>query len=389
MRSRPGPTRTVLLVIDADTHRSRPGPAREYDVLRQRLQADVVDRSDIARSPVARVVQRRFGTPAALTLLAARRMWRYGTVYCDSEFYGLLLSLLVRLSPLRTRVFFLAHWPTRSFKVLLLGRLRAHRGSAGILVHATSLQERLVALGVPAAKVHVMPIAVDVDFWSPHGYQWEGPAYVSSAGVELRDYPTLVQALRSLPDVRARLAASSPYSRHGNSLDGLELPANVERVDCDTLGLRDVYEGSALVVVSLFDSEIGAGLTTIAEAMAMGKAVVTSRAVGQSDTVTDRRSRLRVDESRLTMGTVVRLSASGDVDPDLLGPTGYYVPPGDAEELGKVLAYLMEHPEVCEDLGRRGRRVAEQVLSLDRFGATLEEILTADRPAAATQVGRD
>ena len=376
MIRRTASTKPVLLVIDADTHASRPGPAHEYDVLLRRLDADVVDRSDLAGSAVVRLVRRRFGTPAALTLLAAVRMRRYRTVYCDSEFYGLLLSLLVRWSPLRTRVVFLAHWPTRSVKAMLLRRLKAHRGSAGILVHASSLQDRLLALGVPADKVHLLPIAVDVDFWSPRGLGEDGPAYVSSAGVELRDYPTLVTALRGLPELQARLAASSPYSRHGNSLDGLELPPNVERVDCDTVGLRDVYEGSSFVVVPVVDSEVGAGLTTIAEAMAMGKAVVTSRALGQSDTVADRRARLRADDSLLTTGAIVALSGAAQCDPDLLGPTGCYVPPGDPDALRQVLAYLAQHPEVCDELGRRGRRVAEQVLSLDRFAERLDTLLS-------------
>jgi glycosyltransferase involved in cell wall biosynthesis len=276
----------VLLVIDARTGAVEDGrPVREYDVQRRLLDADVVDRTDVERHWLAARVADRLGMPAGLTVLAALRLPRYRAVYCDSELYGILLSALVWLTRRRTAVFFLAHWPTRRAKAVVLGRLGAHRGTAGIFVHASALIDRLTAMGVPPAKLHLLPIAVDTTFWSPRGAQWDGPDYFSSAGVELRDYPTLVSALRGLPDVHARVAASSPYSRHGNTLDGQDAPPNLERVDCDTVGLRDVYETSLFVVVPVVESEIGAGLTTIAEAMSMGKAVITSRAEGQADTL--------------------------------------------------------------------------------------------------------
>jgi glycosyltransferase involved in cell wall biosynthesis len=94
-----------------------------------------------------------------------------------------------------------------------------------------------------------------------------------------------------------------------------------------------VYESSLFVVVPVVESEIGAGLTTIAEAMAMGKAVITSRAEGQSDTVVDRRAQLRGRSGRATTGGVVKTFGMDVDDPDLAGPTGLYVTPGDAGQL--------------------------------------------------------
>jgi glycosyltransferase involved in cell wall biosynthesis len=246
--------------------------------------------------------------------------------------------------------------------------LGAHRGTAGIFVHASALIDRLSAMGVPPAKLHLLPIGVDTSFWSPRGVQWDGSDYISSAGVELRDYPTLISALRDLPDVHARVAASSPYSRHGNTLDGQSLPANLERVDCDTVGLRDVYECSLFVVVPVVESEIGAGLTTIAEAMSMGKAVITARAEGQADTLADPRAHLRSSPARATSGGVVSASGLAVDDPDLAGPTGLYVPPGDPAQLRDAIRFLIDNPLLAESMGRRGRRVAERVLAVERFG---------------------
>lgn len=386
----------VLLVIDAVTARGAgERPVREYDVQRELLDADVVDRTDVERHWLASRVARRLGGPAGLTVMAALRLPRYRAVYCDSELYGILLSALVRLTPLRTAVYFLAHWPTRPVKALVLGRLGAHRGTAGIFVHASSLADRLAAMGVPATKVHVLPIAVDTAFWSPRGARWEGADYVCSAGVELRDYPTLVGAFEELPLVRARLAASSPYSRHGNSLDGVDLRSNVERVDCDTVGLRDLYETSLFVVVPVVESVVGAGLTTIAEAMAMGKAVITSRAEGQSDTLADRRARLRGLPQRVTFGAIVQASGVDAGDPDLAGPTGFYVSPGDVSGLRDAVRYLVEHPDVAQAMGQRGRRVAEKVMTVQRFGERTAAVIRAgvhssgtDQTRAAPHAGR-
>lgn len=366
----------VLLVIDARTGAAEDGrPVREYDVQRRLLDADVVDRSDVERHWLASRVAGRLGMPAGLTVLAALRLRRYRAVYCDSELYGILLSAVVWLTRRNTAVFFLAHWPTRRAKAMVLGRLGAHRGTAGIFVHASSLIDRLTGMGVPPAKLHLLPIAVDTTFWSPRGAQWDGPDYLSSAGVELRDYPTLVSALRDLPDVHARVAASSPYSRHGNTLDGQESPPNLERVDCDTVGLRDVYETSLFVVVPVVESEIGAGLTTIAEAMSMGKAVITSRAEGQADTLADRRAHLRGAPERATSGGVVHASGLALEDPDLGGPTGLYVPPGDPARLRDAVRYLVDNPAVAADMGRRGRRVAERVLAVERFGEVTAAVI--------------
>lgn len=369
----------MLLVIDAAMGVAEDGrPLREYDVQRRLLGADVVDRRAVERHWLASRVARHLGTPAGLTVLAALRLPKYRAVYCDSEFYGIVLSALVWLTRRRTAVFFLAHWPTRRTKAMMLGRLGAHRGTAGIFVHASALIDRLTALGVPAAKMHLLPIAVDTTFWAPTGAQWDGPDYISSAGVELRDYPTLLSALRELPDVRARVAASSPYSRHGNTLDGQDPPPNFERVDCNTVGLRDVYESSLFVVVPVLESEIGAGLTTIAEAMSMGKAVITSRAEGQADTLADRRAHLRSAPERGTPGGVVRASGLALDDPDLAGATGLYVAPGDPAELRDAVRYLVDNPAVAAEMGRRGRRVAERVLAVERFGEVTAAVIRGE-----------
>lgn len=374
--------RSVLLVVDGRTRAPQDGqrPDHAFEMLRARLDADVLDRDDVEAHWLAAKAAHRLGWPAGLTLLAALRARRYRVVHCDAESYGIILSLLVAWTPLRTSVLFVGHWPTRRAKSFLLGTLRAHRGAAGIIVQSSAVRRRLLALGVPARKVHEVPLAVDTSFWSPGRAVWHGPRYVASAGVELRDYPTMVSAMRALPQAAARVAAASAYSRHGNSLDGLDLPANVERVECTTAELRDLYDTSEFVVVPLVENETSAGLTTIVEAMSMGKAVICTRTEGQSEAVTDRRRQLRCGQDQrgpVTHSQLNHLLSAGDVD--LTGPTGLYVPAGDVAQLREAITYLWENPDVARELGARGRRVAVSLMSVASIRA-----MTVDLVRAAT-----
>ena len=372
----------TLLVIDAHVRAPRHGRAlRDYDVLHDVTGADVVDRDDVAGHLLARTVARLLGRPAGLALLAAVRAPRYDAVYCDAESYGLLLGLLAVLLRWRTRVTVLMHMPRHPAKRMLLRTFGAHRGMAAIVVNGSAVRDELhQQLGVPSAKIHIVPMAVDVDFWSDErAARGSRPPCVASAGQEFRDYPTLVAAARPL-DVQVRIAAGSPYSTRPDTLSGLDLPPNVEQVRCDTPGLRDVYAGSALVVVPLSDVVSVAGVTTIVEAMAMGKCVVTTRSLGQADTVADRRKVLRTPAALPTGGALAGIVEPEDAD--LRGATGFYVPVADVQELRRVLAYLLSHPEVCAELGARGRRVAERVHDVRVVAPAIAALLHAPRRGA-------
>ena len=105
--------------------------------------------------------------------------------------------------------------------------------------------------------------------------------------MEWRDYPTLIQAVENSDDLRVRLAAASPWSKHQNETEKRELPAHIEAKRYDYAGLRDLYEQSAFTVVPLYENDFQAGVTTLLEAMAMGKCVAVTRTEGQRDVVTD------------------------------------------------------------------------------------------------------
>ncbi len=86
-----------------------------------------------------------------------------------------------------------------------------------MLVYSTS-EERLAIdkLRLPASKVERIYYHADQEFFKPQGTALE-PDLICAAGQLLRDYDTLVEAVRDLP-VRVQIAAGSLGSSGRSSL---------------------------------------------------------------------------------------------------------------------------------------------------------------------------
>ena len=91
-------------------------------------------------------------------------------------------------------------------------------------------------------------------------------------------------------DIDMAIAAVSPWSKRDDSSAGIAIPANVTARGYDLFALRQLYADSAFVVVPLEVTDFQAGITTILEAMSMGKAVICTRTPGP-----DRHHRRRRD----------------------------------------------------------------------------------------------
>jgi glycosyltransferase involved in cell wall biosynthesis len=390
----------ALLVISAEVKRSvQPDiaagrfPRKDYFELEQALDADLLDWIAIDTHASARLLKRVAGTSIAHAWLAFRQRRSYQVIYTDSERVGIPLTALLKLARARNRHVMLAHllspWKKRVW--FRWGHIQSH--IAAILCHS-SLQRRIMIeeLGIPAEKIVLLPYQVDEHFWRPMPAQ-EAQAALSAApgstaasdtasaptrpgicsvGLEYRDYPTLVEAVRGL-DVQLEIAAASYWSTHSGMKADESLPPNVHVSSHQYLSLRHLYASSRLVVVPLFDVPNQAGITSILEAMAMGKAVIVSGTRGQTDTIRDRRNN--------GFGRIERevlpgfLEAPGVEDALRHLPTGFYVKPGDAAELRQAISYLLAHPEVADELGRNGRRVFENLMTLDMFTARIVQVI--------------
>jgi glycosyltransferase involved in cell wall biosynthesis len=208
------------------------------------------------------------------------------------------------------------------------------------------------------SRVRLTPFMVDSEFFAPQRVTPTPRAMICAVGLEFRDYPTLLQAVRDMA-IEVVIAAASPWSKRGDTTQATEIPANVTVRRFSQYDLRQLYADSLFVVVPLFEVNFQAGVTTILEAMAMEKAVICTRTAGQTDVIVD-------------------------------GVTGIYVPPGDAVALREAIEYLLANPDVAQAMGKAGRRLIVEKMSLDcytqRLHQYVQEFLSKQRHAVSNTI---
>jgi glycosyltransferase involved in cell wall biosynthesis len=320
-------------------------PRPDYVALAEVMDADVVDVAEARRRSgrIGRVIERLGGRGALLAWVCFRQRRRYSAVFTDGEQVGLPLALLCRLTGRRPFPHvMIVHILSVPKKERLYRAFRLGRFIDTMVVYSTAQRHYICdRLGFPADRVVLTPFTVDTAFFSadrvePH----RGPRpTISSAGLEFRDYPTLMKAVRGF-DARVVIAAASPWSARRDSTEGAAVPDNVEICRLGFVELRQLYADSDVVVLPLHDVEFQAGVTTILEAMAMGKPVICSRSRGQTDVVVD-------DEN------------------------GVYVEPGDPSALRTALERLLADPAAIRRLGAAGRDLAVRSCDVTVYAARL------------------
>jgi len=327
-------------------------PRTDYVELARALDADVMDMHylDERASGLARTLVRWAGTPTAQVAEAFLRRRRYEHVVARADRLGLPLALLHKLGRADRNIVLISVWPSRWKKAIFLRPLRAHSHLQVIVNYGTTQMEiAATRLRVPPAKLHHAPQPVDERFWSPSGAPAED--VIAAVGSEARDYRTFVEAIDGLP-LTAEVAVGTTVFTDGNGPSDLApvlrplltAPPNVTvHQQLDPAELRKLYARSRFVVVPLQEVDFDAGVTCIAEAMAMGKAVIVTRNRGQVDLVEE-------------------------------GETGLYVPAEDAGALRAAIAHLWSHPEEAARMGRAGRARAESRLTLDGWVRTVAEL---------------
>lgn len=377
-------------------------PRKDYFELASALQADILDWQATNKNSFGRLLARTVGTSIAHAWLAFGQRRNYQAIYTDSERVGIPLAALLKIARARNRHIMLAHllspWKKRVW--FRWGRIHSHITT--ILCHS-SLQRRIMIenLRIPVEKIALIPYQADERFWHPmspaaaqaalnqtaaservsstptstpvsNGSVTSNIPMICSVGLEYRDYPTLIEAVRGL-DVQLEIAAASYWSNHRGIDAGKPMPANVHISAHQYLRLRHLYASSRFVVVPLLEVPNQAGITVILEAMAMGKAVIVSGTRGQTDTIRDRRNK---GYGRINREVLPGFLDEPGVEQALQHlATGFYVKPGDADELRKAISYLLAHPDVADELGCNGRRVVASLMTLDAFTVRIVQII--------------
>ncbi len=326
---------------------ARPRP--EFLHLAQTYGVELLDWSQLPAGPNGRSHRQS----VRHVIAALRRLKDYEVVFSDGEHLGIPLSLAMRRLGITTPHLTIGHHLTTATKKPFFRWLGADQRISRILVHSRNqLELAQRRLGISGARLAYIPYFVDSAFWRPRPDPED--SLIVSAGLEHRDYLTLARACSGLPE-RVLIASGSLHSPRARCRMPEVLPPGFE-IGFATYGtLRGWYARASLVVIPLMQNDFQAGVTSLLEAMAMGKAVIVTATDGQGDVVEH-------------------------------GVTGLLVPPSDAGELRRVIRWLLAHPAERARLGANARRAVENEFSLEKYtsrlAAHLREVATV-APAAA------
>lgn len=176
----------------------------------------------------------------------------------------------------------------------------------------------------------------------------EGCGLFISTGKEMRDFPTLISAFNNVgaeldiyvnkkngevdyDSIFSKMdIADNVHVHWTNRLAPYEMSLLVEKADC--------------VVVCCQETKYTVGLTTVVEALALGKPIICSR------------------------------NPQIPVDFDKEG-CGISVPYYDVKGWEKAINYIMEHPDEAEKMGRRGRELARTTYNDRRCAEEVAAVL--------------
>jgi glycosyltransferase involved in cell wall biosynthesis len=337
-------------------------PLTDYIAMARGFPADLIDYRTAREIGgwIGRLLEKIGGPNLMLAWACYRQRGKYQVLFTDGEQIGLPLALLLKVAggKQRPRHSMITHRISVRKKMIFLDVLRVYSHIDTFIVYATWQADFIRARWKQlAGKVRYTPFMVDACFFSSEKVPMDawpatldnrhGPV-ISAVGMEYRDYPTLMDALRGLP-VQAVLAAASPWSKKPDTTTGAQVPENVLVRRFSQYELRELYAVSRFVVMPLYPVDYQAGVTAILEAMSMGKAVICTRTPGQTDVIVE-------------------------------GENGLYVEPGDPISMRSRIQWLLDNPQEADRMGRNGRRLVEQEMSLERYVPRLATFIESPTP---------
>lgn len=334
-------------------------PYTDYVAMSETFPADLIDyaRAEAESGWFGKLLLRLGGPNLNLAWACFKRRDRYKVIFTDGEQIGLPLAFFLKFFSIgnrsRPQHLMIVHILSTGIKQRIIDTFKLHTAIDKFFVYST-LQQKFIAerWSLPLSRVPFTPFMVDHHFFSPEegvdqphidGVTDTNRPYICSVGLEFRDYPTLIEAVKGL-DIHVVVAAGSPWSKREDSTEKVTIPANVTVRRFSQYELRKVYAESQFMVMPLYENDFQAGVTALLEAMAMKKAIVCTRTKGQTDVIRE-------------------------------GENGLYAPPADPAALRKAIVTLLEQPSMAEEMGMRGRQLIEAEMNLNRYAENLGEFV--------------
>ncbi|MGB8699571.1 MAG: glycosyltransferase family 4 protein [Thermosynechococcaceae cyanobacterium] len=163
--------------------------------------------------------------------------------------------------------------------------------------------------------------------------------YICAIGGNARDYPTLMAAMKKLPDVQLAIVVRP------DNLKNLSVPSNVKVfVNLPMDRAMNILQYSRFMVLPLKGSKIPCGHVTLVAAMHLGKAFVITNSQGVSDYAFH-------DTNAITCE------------------------PFNPDALSVAIRTLWSDPQKCQRLGENGQQFAQQNCSEESSRLQLQQLL--------------
>lgn len=263
-----------------------------------------------------------------LAYRAKRIADQYDIIWANSEKVAVPLSFLNIKKPMVV----ILHNPESRLRMLLIRLTGIARKWDGIgVVSHESGKMMQTQFGLKPERIFQY-FAARTDLFQPADQEFPAnQSPILSIGVANRDYDTMLAALSELPGYQTEIFVSSKY---GDQYTGAQINKVAEWIQfpgrLTDEELRCRYQQARFVVVPLKPtSHTGAGVSSVFEASATGKAVIATDTGGMNSYVVD-------------------------------GKTGLLVPPGDVQALRNAIRRLWEDPELAREMGRAGREFVEK-----------------------------
>lgn len=203
-------------------------------------------------------------------------------IYCTGEDVGFPIAALCGNKKQRPKIVVFIHNINRLRSRVAL-KLFHLADRIDLFVTSTPNQADFLRryLFLPENRIYLLQgPPIDISFFTP------GPAsqdklrpVIGGGGLEKRDYKTLADATRYL-DVDVKICAFSPNAVALKQAFPKVMPSNMSFRFYNWCELVQLYRDSDLVVITLFQNNYQAGLTTMLEAMACRRPIVITRSPG-------------------------------------------------------------------------------------------------------------
>lgn len=268
----------------------------------------------------------------------------YDLVYSGCGDNTFFLALLRYLGIFRKPLVAIVHHPlgkaTRRNSIFV-------KGHDQILCLSSKVKQQIEDNFAGAGRTELLKWGVELPFYE----QKESSSaksksqFVVSAGKSSRDHDTLAKAFTEInyPLVIYCSAKSAPTISDITSNIKIEFNHPTQNaISCRRL--LGEYEKAYAIAIPLKDTNGLAGLTSLLDAMAVGKAVVMTR---------NKQIDIDIEKEKI----------------------GIWVEPGDVKGWRQAINYLLTHPSETQEMGNRGRYLCETKYNIEVFSAHLARIL--------------